>query len=439
MAFEFRLPDIGEGLVEAEIIEWRVAVGDVVERDQVVVDVETDKAVVEIPIPVAGTVLHVGGGPGDVIEVGAILVVVGDPDETWPADSRPHASVEEATADGGSKDDGGVAEVAPIVGTLDSEVTVLSRDAGEAETCDDAPKALPVVRKLARQLGVDLREVQGSGPDGRITRDDVTTAAAEGRREPRVPGAPGGPRQPTVPDEPGGPESSLIAEPPAEGRRMSATRRAIADRMSRSWAEIPHVTSFDEVDATRLLEVKRALERRTGQSMSMDALVVKAVVPTLEAHPDFMARLEADRLVDPDSIDVGVAVDTPEGLMVVVVREADARSLSEVNTEITRMSAAARDRTAAPAELSGQVFTISNIGAVGGGYGTPIVPYGTVGILSVGRARERPVVVDGKVTAAPVMPLSLSYDHRVIDGAAGRRFLADVVDNLTEPALFLAD
>lgn len=442
MAFEFRLPDIGEGLVEAEIVDWRVAVGDVVSRDQIVVDVETDKAVVEIPIPIGGSVLHLGGEPGDVIEVGAILVVVGEADEAWPAsDASADTGVGEEPAGDDEPEGAVVADVAPIVGTLDSEVTVLSRYADEAETEEGSPLALPVVRKLARDLGVDLRQVTGTGPDGRITRDDVT-AAAEGPHEPRVPEAPGGPHQPTVRDEePGGAATPDVDEPAERsgGRKMSATRRAIAHRMSRSWAEIPHVTSFDEVDGTRLLDVKRALERRTGQPMSMDALLVKAVVPILGTHRDFMARLEADTLIDPDRVDIGVAVDTPDGLMVVVVSDADQRSLSDVNSEIARLAAAARERTASPSELSGQAFTISNIGAVGGGYGTPIVPYGTVGILSVGRAKERPVIRDGAVSVAPVMPLSLSYDHRVIDGAAGRRFLADVTENLTEPALFLAD
>ena len=437
MAFEFRLPDIGEGLVEAEIVEWRVAVGDVVERDQVVVDVETDKAVVEVPIPVAGTVLALGGAPGDVLEVDEILVVVGDPDETWPpaADSDHERPASADPVDAASED---VPDVAPIVGTLDSEVTHLSRDTPAAADSEAAPRALPVVRKLARDLGVDLREVTGTGPDGRITREDVTTAA-EPPRQPRVPEVAGAPHQPTVPEELPAEAALEGSEEPSSGRRMSATRRAIADHMSRSWTEIPHVTSFDEVDATRLLEVKRALERRTGQPMSIDALLVKAVVPALESHPDFNARLEDDTLFDPVSIDVGVAVDTPDGLLVVVVRDVASVSLSEVNREITRLATAARERKAAPSDLAGQTFTVSNIGAVGGGYGTPIVPRGTVGILSAGRAKERPVARDGKVTVAPVMPLSLSYDHRVIDGAAGRRFLADVVENLTEPALFLAD
>lgn len=220
---------------------------------------------------------------------------------------------------------------------------------------------------------------------------------------------------------------------------MSKVRRTIAERMSRSWAEIPHVTTFDEVDATRLLEVRTALIKRTGATIPMDALVVKAVAPALSGHPDFNARLEGDDLIDQGAQHIGVAVDTPDGLMVVVVRDAGVRTLTDVAEEIVRLSEAAKARRTTPEEMSGQTFTVSNIGAVGGGYGTPIVPYGTVGILSVGRAVDRPVARNGRVTIAPIMPLSLSYDHRVIDGGEGRRFLARISENLTEPALFLAD
>jgi pyruvate dehydrogenase E2 component (dihydrolipoamide acetyltransferase) len=309
-------------------------------------------------------------------------------------------------------------------------------------------KALPVVRKLAREVGVDLETVAGTGPDGRITRDDVT-AAAEGSSEPRVAeyrsGTPEPAEQPedTEADEPGaGGYRNGTAEPRVEdsaGRAMSRVRRTIAERVSRSWAEIPHVTTFDEVDATRLLEVKKALTRRTGVAISIDALVVRAVVPALESHPDFNAHLDGDVLRDNETLDMGVAVDTDDGLMLVVVRDVSTQTLTEISGEIARLAVAAKARTATPDEMSGQTFTVSNIGAVGGGYGTPIIPHGTIGILSVGRAVERPVAREGKVVVAPMMPLSLSYDHRVIDGGAGRRFLAEVVENLTEPALFLAD
>jgi len=427
VANEFRLPDMGEGLTEAEIVEWRVAVGDVVDRDQVVVDVETDKAVVEVPIPVAGTVLHLGGEPGTMLAVGEILVVVGDPDETW---SPPQPS--------------GSADAAPIVGTLSTEVVSLPPAASDRTVGGKRAPALPAVRRLARNLGVDLDAVTPTGPGGRILPEDVERAAeaADEAPEPsvddaaavdRAPAA--GPDDPEVPD----PADGRSVRAAGERRPLSRTRRTIAANMSRSWAEIPHVTTFDEVDATRLLEVKQALSRRHGQAVSIDALVAKAVVPALAVHPDFNSTLDGDDLVDNPSIDLGVAVDTSDGLMVVVVRDVASRTLVELSAEIASLAAAARSRVATASQLTGQTFTVSNIGALGGGFGTPIVPHGTVAILSVGRAVERPAARDGSVVVAPMMPLSLSYDHRVIDGGQGRRFMSLVAENLAEPALFLAD
>jgi len=219
---------------------------------------------------------------------------------------------------------------------------------------------------------------------------------------------------------------------------MSRLRRTIAANMEKSWAEIPHVTTFDDVDATRLLEVRRALGDRHGTKIPVEALVIKAVVPALEQFPEFNASLEGDELVLHSNKDIGIAVDTPDGLLVAVISDADDKSVMELAGEVRRLGEGARDRKLSPGELSGQTFTVSNIGAVGGGHGTPIVPYGTVGILSVGKARLRPVVYDEDLAIAPVMPLSLSYDHRVIDGAVGRRFMALVLENLEEPALFLA-
>jgi pyruvate dehydrogenase E2 component (dihydrolipoamide acetyltransferase) len=219
---------------------------------------------------------------------------------------------------------------------------------------------------------------------------------------------------------------------------MSRLRRTISANMEKSWAEIPHVTTFDDVDATRLLEVRRALGDRHGTKIPVEALVIKAVVPALEQFPEFNASLEGDELVLHDNKDIGIAVDTPDGLLVAVISNADDKSVMELAGEVTRLGEGARDRKLAPGELTGQTFTVSNIGAVGGGHGTPIVPYGTVGILSVGKARLQPVVYEEDLAIAPVMPLSLSYDHRVIDGAVGRRFMALVLENLEEPALFLA-
>ncbi len=407
MAHEFRLPDIGEGLTEAEVVRWLVPVGGTVAADEPVVEVETDKAVVEIPSPYAGIVLHHGAAEGETIRVGEILVVIGEEGETWSGETG--------------------ADAAPIVGTLDDEAEELP--APSPSRSGRKVQALPVVRKLARELGVDLTTVVGTGPKGRITREDVL-AAAEGATS----AAPEAEPAPT----PAAAHRGPAAEPGDVRRRLSKLRRTIAANMARSWSEIPHVTTFDEVDATRLLAARRALEERHGVKIPLDALVVMAVIPALRSFPEFNATLDGDELVLHGRVDVGVAVDTPEGLMVAVVRGADRLGLLDLSAEILRLADGAKERKLSPEELSGQTFTVSNIGALGGGFGTPIVPPGTTAILSVGRAVDQPVVRDGRVDVAPVMPLSLSYDHRVIDGGVGRRFIAMVLENLAEPALFLA-
>jgi pyruvate dehydrogenase E2 component (dihydrolipoamide acetyltransferase) len=223
-----------------------------------------------------------------------------------------------------------------------------------------------------------------------------------------------------------------------ERRKLSKLRRTIAANMSRSWGEIPHVTTYDSADASRLLAARRALESRHQAKVPLEAIIIMAVIPALKAFPEFNSSLEGDELVVFNHYDIGVAVDTPDGLLVAVVKAADHRPLLELAGEVSRLAIAAKDRKLAPGDLTGQTFTVSNIGALGGGFGTPLVPPGTTAILSVGKAADQPVVVGGTVSVAPLLPLSLSYDHRVIDGGLGRRFMAMVLENLAEPALFLA-
>jgi pyruvate dehydrogenase E2 component (dihydrolipoamide acetyltransferase) len=458
MAREFRLPDIGEGLTEAEIVRWLVAEGDMVDADQPLVEVETDKAVVEIPSPYAGMVLSHGGAEGEVIEVGTVLVTIGDPgelpDRVEPKSPDDAGETEPATVpqaapwSAGEKEPWSLSE--PIVGSLSEEAELLKPRAEAPPAAVAAIKALPIVRKLARDHDIDLEAIDGSGPDGRITRADVEAAISQ-----PVAAGSGGTAEWTEPSRPveveAEPSKWMIEEAPLESdtpaaapgraddrRPMTRLRRTIAANMAKSWAEIPHVTTFDDVDATRLLEVRRALGDRHGLKIPLEALVIKAVLPAIDEFPVFNSTIDGDDLVVHSARDVGIAVDTAEGLMVAVVREADQRSVLELAREVRRLGEGARDRTLAPGELTGQTFTVSNIGAVGGGHGTPIIPYGTVAILSVGNARSRPIVYDGDLAIAPVMPLSLSYDHRVIDGAVGRRFMALVIENLEEPALFLA-
>ncbi|MGQ0847843.1 MAG: dihydrolipoamide acetyltransferase family protein [Actinomycetota bacterium] len=432
MAKEFRLPDIGEGLTEAEVVRWLVPVGGEVSVDQPVVEVETDKAVVEIPSPYGGVVLHHGAAEGQVLPVGEILVVIGDADEKWAG--GPSAGAEElfdqleeetATDEGMPEPRPSMMHApAPIVGRISEEAEVLAPRGDRVGRALAAGRALPLVRKLAKDLGVDLGAIDGTGAEGRVTREDVLAAAET---------ASGGPiEEPPPPTLPPVPVSRQGVRRP-----MSRLRRTIAANMARSWSEIPHVTTFDQASAGRLLAARKALENRHQTKVPLEALVIKAVLPALAAFPEFNSSIDGDDLVLYSHYDIGVAVDTPDGLLVAVVKAADQRTLLEVAADVRRLAEGARDRKLGPGELAGQTFTVSNIGALGGGFGTPIVPPGTTAILSVGRATEQPIAENGKLTVAAVMPLSLSYDHRVIDGGLGRRFMAMVLENLEEPALFL--
>jgi pyruvate dehydrogenase E2 component (dihydrolipoamide acetyltransferase) len=371
MALELKLPDIGEGLNEAEIVQWLVAVGDTVTANQPLVEVETDKAVVEIPSVRAGVVLHLGAAAGAPIHVGDLLVVIGDQGEVWNA---PTVAADTVAAP---------SQVVPVAAVA---------------TPPARPKAVPLVRKLAKEMGVDLTTVAGSGADGAITRDDVVAAA----RGP-VPAA---------------------DQPDTEGEPLTKLRRTIADNMVRSWEEIPHVTVWGPAEATRLLEAKR----QTG--VSLDALLVHAVLPALAAYPVFNANFDGERLSVRARHDIGIAVNTEAGLMVPVVIDAGAMSLEMLDKEIARLVPGAQNRKLGADELKGQSFTITNIGAVGGGYGTPIIPPGTTAILSVGRARDEVVARYGQPVVAPMIPLALSFDHRIIDGAAGTAFLNRITENI---------
>lgn len=382
---EFRLPDIGEGLTEAEITKWLVAEGERVEQDQPLVEVETDKAVVELPSPVAGVVTRHGADEGAVLAVGEVLAVIdtGEPD----AGSGPE----------------------PVESVV-SEPPPPEVSSAQPASTPSRVLAMPLVRKLAKELGVDLAGIAGTGPNGRITREDVERAAG----------------------------AAVHTEPAGDVRvRQSKLRRTIAENLTRSWKEIPHVTTFDEVEAAKLLEARVIVAERIGRPVALEVLLIAAVSPVLGAHPEFNATVDGDDVVLHRDRHIGFAVDTPEGLIVPVVRHAPDRSLADLAAEVERLADGARRRALSPEDLTGATFTISNVGAVGGGFGTPIIPYGTTAIVSFGRAVDRPVVRDGQVAAASVMPIALSYDHRVIDGALGQRFTDDLVSNLSNPLRFL--
>lgn len=391
----YRLPDLGEGMTEAEVMRWTVAVGDHVARDQVVVHVQTDKAEVELPAPEAGTVSRLGGAVGDLLTVGATLIEY-VPD-TPAAPTIPAAG----------------RALPPSV----APVPAVEHGAPERRT---GVYAAPPVRKLARELGVDLSTVAGTGPAGRISAADVRAAARSS--------APRSPVAPTPPEEP-------RREP------LRGIRRAMAHRMADAWREIPHATLFDEIDARPLQHALRAARDLSGdQSLTLTALLVRAAVVALTEHPILNATFDAAReeLAYHTVCNIGIAVASPHGLVVPVVHDACSPSLAELGAEVKRLTDAARTGRIEPRDLAGATFTISNYGTEGGRFATPIVTPPQVGILGFGAIRARPLVHADTVIAAPTLPIALSVDHRVVDGHDAITFLEHTCRIVADPLPLLA-
>jgi pyruvate dehydrogenase E2 component (dihydrolipoamide acetyltransferase) len=350
VAYEFKLPDLGEGLTEGEIARWLVSVGQEIAEDDPLVEVQTDKTTVEIPSPAAGKVAQILVEEGQIVPVGTVLVVIGEDGAGSVVEEQPRA------------------ELAP------------QQQAVEAARGDDAKiRATPLVRRIARDLEVDLGSLQGTGAQGRITEDDVRAAA-----------------------EPGG----------AEGRRepLRGVRRLIAEHMTRAHREVPPVTWVEEADFGNLdLEV-------------LVATTLKAAAATLKDFPELNARLEDDAILYLDRYDFGFAVQTDAGLVVPVVRDVDSRPLEDVDADVRRLSEEAREGRLRAEDLRGSTFTVTSAGKLAGLFQTPIVNHPEVAILSLGRIAERPVVRDGEVVVRPTGYVALTFDHRVVDGARAAAF-----------------
>jgi pyruvate dehydrogenase E2 component (dihydrolipoyllysine-residue acetyltransferase) len=343
MAYELKLPDLGEGLTEGEVARWLVSEGQDVAEDDPLVEIQTDKTTVEIPSPAAGKVTQILVEEGKVVPVGTVLVVIGG-DGALPA----------------------------------------QKPSPPAET---KGRATPLVRKIAQELGVDLDSLRGTGPQGRITEDDVRGAAGprEGRREP-----------------------------------LRGVRRLIAEHMTRTHREVPAVTWVEECDFSNV-DLKRLV-----------ATALKACAESLQEFPELNARLEGDEIVYLDRYDLGVAVQTEQGLVVPVVRDCDKRRVDELQGEVERLAEAARAGTLQPEELRGSTFTVTSAGKLAGLFQTPLVNHPEVAILSIGRIAQRAVVRDGNVTAAPIGYVSVTFDHRVVDGARAAEFGVDVIRRLEQ-------
>ena len=406
MAFEFRLPDIGEGMVEAEIVRWFVQEGDSIQEDQPMVELMTDKANVVIPSPRKGVVLKRFGREGEVVKVGSVLVVIGEPGEVPVAAAT---GVEAAVPASATQE---VSAPTPGVGPVVPPGRVL---------------ATPATRRLARELGVDLRQVPPTGPHGRVTKEDVLRFA-EAQRAPAAPAPP-----PPV-------EAPVVPVGPEERIPLRGLRRVIARRMVQSKRTAPHFTYVEEVDMTELVrwrEQMKPIAEAQGVRLTYLPFIIKAVVIGLKRFPIINASLdeEKEEIVLKKYYHIGIAVQTDQGLTVPVIHDADKRSLLDLAREVERLSKAAREGRLALHEVRGSTFTITSLGKLGGLLATPIINYPEVAILGVHKIEPRPVVRNGEIVVRSMMNVSLSFDHRVVDGAVGAEFTQVVREHLENPHL----
>ena len=415
MAFEFRLPDIGEGVVEGEVVRWLVKVGETVKEDQPMVEVMTDKATVEIPSPKAGTITQISAPEGKLCQVGQVMVTIdvagGNGAAAAAAAGKPAASapgkieVVQATASPGS----GAARSSRVLAT-------------------------PATRKLARELGVELDSLDGSGPHGRVTMEDVkaragdeTTTTARASHQP----APASRSTPPA----------AVATPRREGDErvpFRGVRKKIAENMHRSKSTAAHFTYVEECDATELSSVRARAKKRAeerGVKLSFLPFIIKAVVAGLKKFPIVNSTLDeqSQEIVLRKQYHIGVAAATAEGLTVPVVKDADKKSIFEIARELEALSEKTRTGKASRDDLTGSTFTISSLGALGGVLATPIINFPEVAVLGVHKLKQTPVVRDGQIVIRDIMNFSISLDHRIVDGYEGAMFLQHVIELLQDP------
>ncbi|MEU8071230.1 MULTISPECIES: dihydrolipoamide acetyltransferase family protein [unclassified Micromonospora] len=440
---DFLLPDLGEGLSEAEIVEWRVAVGDVVTVDQSVVEVETAKAVVDVPCPYAGRVVALHGAAGEVRPVGQPLITIAPLDDA----PDPHATYREEERAGSGNvligygtGHGGTGRrrrrprlaLAPEAGTVASA----DRAAESPQTGGPAVAPLvisPIVRRLAKEHGIDLASLRGTGPGGVIRRADLDAAVAA-----PAPAA----RLAAVPDAPA---AHVGLAPAGDGDTvipLTGIRKVIADKLSRSRREIPEVTIWVDVDATGLLETRAAINAATPDTpVSILALLARICLSGLRKYPQLNAHVdtEGQRIIQSAGVHLGIAAQTDRGLVVPVLRDAQRLTTRELAAALAETTAAARAGTLPPARLTGGTFTLNNYGVFGVDGSTPIINHPEAALLGVGRIVDKPWVVDGQLAVRKVTQISLTFDHRVCDGGVAGGFLRHVADCVEQPALLVAN
>lgn len=424
--YEFKLPDLGEGMQEAEIRRWLINPGDTVKLDQPMVEVETDKAVVEIPSPVAARVTAIRVPEGKVAQLGEVLIVFDAPSSASTGGTTEKAKTETRQAE------------------ATSQTAASTKSSGKARVL-----AAPAVRKRAFELGIDLEQITPSQANGRVTMEDVL-AYAERARE----GTTAAPVTPATAQANGATKISptplaresvpVTAEAAEERKLLTGLRRSIAEHMERSWRTVPHASAFDELDGSALIALRQALKpvaEQRGVRLTYMPLLVKLLLPALKEFPIFNASLDEERreIIYKHVYHIGIATDTPEGLLVPVLRNADQLSVLQIAQQLERLIEGAQKRSLTLKEVSGSTFTLNNVGSFGGGGGIPIINYPEVAILAVGRLQERVIAHNGAISTRMAMPLTMSFDHRLIDGALASRFMARFKELVENPAQLMLD
>jgi len=435
MSFQFKLPDIGEGIHEGEIVKWFVKAGDKVQEDDVLCEVQNDKAVVEIPSPVAGTVEEVLVGEGTVATVGQVLITFDAPGyENLKFKGDDHA--EEAPKQ---------EEQAPV-----AEASTTNNGVAETQASVDPNRrvvAMPSVRKYAREKGVNITLVAGSGKNGRVLKEDIEAFLNGGAAPAAVETAPTATEVATeAAQETAKPAPTPIPQGqyPETREKMSGIRKAIAKAMVNSKHTAPHVTLMDEIDVAKLVAHRKKYKdvaANKGIKLTFLPYVVKALTSALREFPALNTSIDdaTSEIIHKHYYNIGIAADTEKGLLVPVVKDADSKSLFAISNDINELAGKARDGKLAPDEMKGASCTITNIGSAGGQWFTPVINHPEVAILGIGRIAEKAIVVNGEIVAAPVLALSLSFDHRMIDGATAQHALNHIKRLLNDPELLLME
>ena len=402
MVFEFKFPDVGEGITEGELVKWLVNEGDFVKEDQAIAKIETDKAIVEIPSPKSGKILKLNFKEGDTIKVGEVLVVIGGEGEKVAQEKKSIS----------------------VVGVLEESERSLVIPKKESREIVTGVLATPAVRTLAKELKVDINAVKGTAPNGRITEEDVRNSIGrEIKKELKV-------------------VRKYDIYGYVERISLKGVRKVVAKKMVESVMSAVHVVHIDEADVTELSilrEKEKIIASQKGVKLTFMPYIIKAVIDSLKQHPYLNSTLEGEEIVLKKYYNIGIAVDTEDGLIVPVIKIADSKSLYDLAKEVENLAELARERKLDLGDMQGGTFTITNIGSIRGLYATPIINYPEAAILGLGRIYEKPIAVGGKVQVRKILPLSLSFDHRILDGAEAARFIDLFIKHLENPDMLLIE